>query len=162
MTTLQDERERIVKEYSKTVWRIALSRTRREESAEEVYQETFLRYFRKERTFDSEEHRKAYIIRITLNCCKTYLSSALGQENLSLDEVSNTLILPEEKKGVLAALLRLPAQYRIPIELHYIEGLTSDECAMAMKLRPGAFRTRLSRAKAMLKEELKGENIYVE
>lgn len=162
MNTLQDERESIVREYSVTVWRIALARTRREDFAEEVYQEVFLRLFRKERAFKDEEHRKAYIIRTTLNCCKSYLSSAFRSDNLSLDEVSETLILSEEKKGVLEALLRLPSKYRIPIELYYIEGLSAEECAMALKLRPGAFRTRLSRAKAMLKEELKGDGIYVE
>lgn len=157
-----DQRETIVKAYSKTVWRIALSRTRREDAAEEVYQEVFLRYFRKERTFQSEEHRKAYLIRITLNCCKSYLSSSWGSDTLSLDEVSNTIALPDEKKGVLEALLRLPSKYRTPIELYYIEGLTAEECASVLKLRAGTFRTRLSRAKALLKEELKGENIYVE
>ncbi len=162
MKHLQDERERIIKTYSKTVWRIALSRTRREDAAEEVYQEVFLRYFRKPRTFQSEDHQKAYLIRITLNCCKSYLTSAWRSDTLSLDEVSNTLALPEEKRGVLEALLRLPTKYRLPIELYYIEGLSAEECANVLKLRAGAFRTRLSRAKAMLKEELKGENIYVE
>ncbi len=162
MNNQQDRRELIVKTYSKTVWRIALSRTRREDAAEEVYEEVFLRYFRKERTFQSEEHRKAYLIRITLNCCKSYLSSSWGSDTLSLDEVSNTLTLPEEKRGVLEALLRLPAKYRIPIELYYIEGLSAEECTNVLRLREGTFRTRLSRAKAMLKEELKGENIYVE
>lgn len=162
MNHLQDERESIVKTYSKTVWRIALSRTRREDAAEEVYQEAFLRYFRKPRTFQSEDHRKAYLIRITLNCCKSYLASAWGSDTLSLDEVSNTIALPEEKRGVLEVLLRMPAKYRIPIELYYIEGLSAEECAHVLKIREGAFRTRLSRAKALLKEELKGENIYVE
>ncbi|MBQ8288520.1 MAG: sigma-70 family RNA polymerase sigma factor [Clostridia bacterium] len=42
------------------VWRIALSRTRREEAAEDVFQEVFLRLFQKERTFNEEEHRKAW------------------------------------------------------------------------------------------------------
>ena len=162
MNTKQDERESIAKEYSVTVWRIALARTRREDYAEEVYQEVFLRLFRKERSFRDEEHRKAYIIRTTLNCCKSYLSSAFRSDNVSLEEVGDTLILSEEKKGVLEAVLRLPAKYRMPIQLYYMEGLTAEECAKALKLRAGAFRTRLSRAKAMLKEELKGDGIYVE
>ena len=68
MNPLNDNREQIVKLYSATVWQIALARTRKEDAAEEVYQEVFLRLFRKERTFREEEHRKAWLIRTTLNC----------------------------------------------------------------------------------------------
>ncbi len=156
-----DDREKIVELYSATVWRIAFARTRREDAAEEVFQEVFLRLFKKDRTFREEEHRKAWIIRTTLNYCKQYMTAAFQSNTLSLDEVSETLSLTEEKKGVLEALLRLPAQYRIPIQLYFIEGFDADTCAQILNLRPGAFRTRISRGKAMLKEILKGEGIYV-
>lgn len=161
MNKPQDDRDSIVAQYSVMVWRIALSRTRREDAAEEVYQETFLRLFREERTFKDENHCKAWLIRTTLNCCKRYMSAAFRNETLSLEDVSETLTLPEEKRGVLEALLRLPAKYRIPIQLYYIEGMDAEECARVLKLRPGSFRSRLSRGKAMLKEALKGEGIYV-
>ena len=161
MNPLNDNREQIVKLYSATVWQIALARTRKEDAAEEVYQEVFLRLFRKERTFREEEHRKAWLIRTTLNCCKTYMAAALKSETLCLEEVSPTLALPEENRGLYQALLRLPAKYRIPLELYYIEGIDAEECARILRLRPGSFRSRISRGKAMLKEELKGEGIYV-
>ena len=157
----QDDREQIVEQYSATVWRIALARTRREDAAEEVFQEVFLRLFKKDRTFREEEHRKAWIIRTTLNYCTQYMTAAMKSDTLSLEEVSETLSLTEEKKGVLEALLRLPAKYRVPMQLYFIEGLDAEDCARALNLRPGAFRTRISRGKAMLKEILKGEGIYV-
>ena len=162
MYTSQDDRDSIVKLYSQTVWRIALSHTRREDAAEEVYQETFMRLFQKERAFDSEEHRKAWIIRTTLICCKRYLSASFRSETLSLEEVSNTLILPEEESGVMRAILSLPVKYRLPLQLYYVEGLTADECAKVLEIRPVTFRVRISRGKTMLKEKLKGEGIYVE
>ena len=59
MGNLQDDRDRIVELHADTVWRIALSRTGKEDAAEEVFQETFMALFEKERTFESEEHRKA-------------------------------------------------------------------------------------------------------
>ena len=157
----QDDRARIVELFADMVFRIALSRTRREDAAEEVFQEVFLRLFKKDRTFREEEHRKAWIIRTTLNYCKQYMTAAMGSTTLSLEEVGDTLSLTEEKKGVLEALLRLPAKYRVPMQLYFIEGLDADNCARALNLRPGAFRTRISRGKAMLKEILKGEGIYV-
>lgn len=161
MNPINDDRESIVKLYSATVWQIALARTRREDAAEEVYQEVFLRLFKKDRKFREEEHRKAWLIRTTLNCCKGYMAAALRNDTLCLEEVSPTLALPEENRGLYQALLRLPAKYRIPLELYYIEGIDAEECANILRLRPGSFRSRLSRGKAMLKEALKGEGIYV-
>ncbi|MBQ8288519.1 MAG: hypothetical protein IJX76_07095 [Clostridia bacterium] len=101
-------------------------------------------------------------IRTTLICCKSYLTASFRNATLSLEEVGDTLALPEGKSVLFEAMLRLPAKYRIPIQLYYIEGIDSDECAKAMGLRPGTFRVRLNRGRNMLKELLKGEGIYVE
>ena len=161
MRQIGDDREKIVDLYAKTVWRIALSRTRREDYAEEVFQNVFLRLFRKDRSFDSEEHRKAWVIRTTLNCCRDYLSAALQSDTVSLEELGDTLALPEDQRDGLEVLLRLPAKYRVPLQLYYMEGLSAEECARVLKLRPNTFRVRLSRGKAILKELLKGEGINV-
>lgn len=161
MTNHSDDRNEIVKQHADTVWRIALSRTRKEEAAEEVFQEVFLRLFEKERTFESEEHRKAWLIRTTLICCKRYFAATLKNTTLALEEVGDLASVPEEEHGLFAALLKLPAKYRIPIQLYYIEELPADTCAEILNLRPGSFRSRLSRGKAMLKDLLKGEGIDV-
>ena len=158
---LQDQRNQIVEAYGKTVWRIALSHTRREDAAEEVFQETFLRLFEKEREFTDENHRKAWLIRTALVCCKRYQSAALKHATVSLDEIYSLASLPEED-GVLAqALLNLPEKYRLPLQLYYMEGLTPEECIAALGLRLGTFRVRLTRGKNLLKEILKGDGIDV-
>ena len=162
MRQTEDDRERIVDLYAKTVWRIALSHTRQKEAAEDVFQDVFLRLFRKDRVFDSEEHRKAWIIRTTLNCCKGYFADAAAHSAVSLEELGDLPSVPEEKLGGLEVLLRLPVKFRVPLQLYYLEGIEAEECARILKLRPAAFRMRLSRGRAMLKEMLKGEGIYVE
>ena len=161
MTDLQDERNAIVDRYADMVWRIALARTQKADFAEEVFQEVFLRLFQKEREFREEEHRKAWLIRTTLICAKSYRVASFRHATLSLDEVSPTLSLPEEKLGVYEAMLRLPSLYRIPLQLYYIEGMTTEECANALGLRPGTFRVRLNRGRTMLQKQLKGEGIDV-
>ena len=161
MTVDQDDRNAIVDRYADMVWRIALSRTRREEDAQDVFQEVFLRLFQKEREFREEEHRKAWLIRTTLLCCKSYRMAAFRHATISLEEVSSTLSLPEEKLGVYEAMLRLPAKYRIPLQLYYIEGMSVEEAANAIGLRPGTFRMRMNRGRKLLKEQLKGEGIDV-
>jgi RNA polymerase sigma-70 factor (ECF subfamily) len=157
----QDDRARIVELFADTVFRIALSRTRREDAAEEIFQEVFLRLFEKEHTFNDDEHIKAWLIRTTLICCKRYQTALFQHPTLTLEEVGELAALPEEDKGLYQAILRLPAKYRLPIQLYYIEEVSAKECAKLLGLRPGSFRSRLSRGKAMLREILKGEGIYV-
>lgn len=164
MSTLQNDRDRIVETYAATVWRIALSRTRREEAAQEVFQEVFLRLFEKERSFENDEHIKAWLIRTTLICCRRYLSAFFGSSTLSLDEIGdrcNIEALPDDAHELYEALLRLPAKYRIPIVLYYIEELPTEQCLQALKLKPATFRSRLSRGRQLLKKALKGEDYLV-
>lgn len=157
----QDDRARIVELFADMVFRIALSRTRREDAAEEVFQEVFLRLFEKERTFNDDEHIKAWLIRTTLICCKRYQTALFQHPTLTLEEVGELAALPEEDKGLYQAILRLPAKYRVPIQLYYIEEVPAEECAKLLGLRPGSFRSRLSRGKAILREILKGDGIDV-
>ena len=161
MTTSLYDRQHMVDLFADTVWRIALSRTRDEEAAKEVFQDTFLCLFEKEREFREDEHVKAWLIRTTLNLCKRYKIAALQNSTLTLEEVGELSYIPEERKGLYQAILRLPAKYRIPIQLYYIEEIPADECAKLLGLRPSSFRSRLCRGKAELKEILKGEGIDV-
>ena len=161
MTTSSYERQRMVDLYADTVWRIALSRTRDKNAAEEVFQETFLRLFEKDPDFREDEHVKAWLIRTTLICCKRYKIAALQNNTLTLEEVGEIAAIPEERKGLYQAILRLPDKYRIPIQLYYIEEIPADECAKLLGLRPSSFRSRLCRGKAELKSILKGEGIDV-
>ena len=157
----QDDRARIVELFADMVFRIALSRTRREDAAEEIFQEVFLRLFEKEHTFNEDEHIKAWLIRTTLICCKRYQTALFQHPTLTLEEVGELAALPEEDKGLYQAILRLPSKYRLPIQLYYIEEVPAEECAKLLGLRPGSFRSRLSRGKAMLREILKGDGIDV-
>ena len=157
----QDDRDRIVELYADTVWRIALSRTGKEDAAEEVFQDTFMALFEKERSFESEEHRKAWLIRTALTCCKHYLSVSFRNATVAMEELEGCLALPEEDKGLYRAMLSLPVKYRIPIQLYYIEGVPAKNCAQILGIPSGTFRSRLSRGKALLRELLKGEDMYV-
>ncbi len=161
MASSQDDRDRIVELHADTVWRIALSRTGKEDAAQDVFQETFMRLFEKERSFETEEHRKAWLIRTTLVCCKRYLSVSFRSATVALEDVEGCLALLEEDRGLYRALLALPAKYRIPIQLYYIEGVSAENCAQILGMPSGTFRSRLSRGKVLLRELLKGEDLYV-
>lgn len=67
--------EFVVRTYADMIYKIAVRYVRDLTLAEDVFSETFLAYFRKERSFESEEHRKAWLIRVTINCAKDALMS---------------------------------------------------------------------------------------
>ena len=72
----EDAREAAVRRYGAMVYRLARSQVRRRCDAEDIFQEVFLRYFRAEEEFSSEEHRRAWLLHVTANCAKKYWASA--------------------------------------------------------------------------------------
>ena len=138
------------------VWRLALARTRHIQDSEDVFQEVFSRFFRHQENLDSDEHRKAWLIRCTLNCTNTLLS-ARWRTNLPLEEAVTQCMAPEDRQ-VYSAVLALPQKYRTAIHLHYYEGYTVDEIAALTGARAGTVKSWLSRGREKLAAELKGDD----
>ena len=76
--------EYLIEEYSDMVYRLAMSRTRKKENSEDVYQEVFLRLAKKLPEFESKDHEKAWIIKVTINCSKNILSSKFSKHDVEL------------------------------------------------------------------------------
>ena len=138
------------------VWRLALARTRHIQDSEDVFQEVFARFFRHEEELESDQHRKAWLIRCTLNCTNTLLS-ARWRTNLPLEEAVTQCMAPEDRQ-VYSAVLALPQKYRAAIHLHYYEGHTVDEMAALTGARAGTVKSWLSRGREKLAAELKGDD----
>ena len=77
--------EEVVRTYSDMIYGVAMRYVRDQYAADEVYSDVFYRYFRRERQFDSEEHRKAWLLRVTVNCAKDYLSNRQYNEEIQDD-----------------------------------------------------------------------------
>ncbi len=138
------------------VWRLALARTRHIQDSEDVFQEVFTRFFRHEEELENDQHRKAWLIRCTLNCTNTLLS-ARWRTNLPLEEAVTQCMAPEDRQ-VYSAVLALPQKYRTAIHLHYYEGYTVDEIAALTGARAGTVKSWLSRGREKLAAELKGDD----
>lgn len=154
----QDELEYLFNHYSDMVYRLALIRTHSSSDAEDVVQDVFLRCLRAKPAFVSDEHCKAWLLRVTLNCSKNMLGSAYRRHRVS-DEVLN--YLPAEQKESLSevydAVLALPQKYATAVHLHYYEGYSIKEIANLLGCTDSAVKSWLYRARALLKERLKGE-----
>ena len=153
MTDENRAREQVAR-WGDMVWRLALARTRHVQDSEDVFQEVFARFFRHEGELDSDEHRKAWLIRCTLNCTNTLLS-ARWRTHLPLEEAVTRAMEPEDRT-VYQAVLALPKKYRTALHLHYYEGYSVEEIAALTGARAGTVKSWLSRGREKLAAELKG------
>lgn len=156
---LDDSAEEILNRYATMVYRLAFSRTKNRYDADDVLQEVFLRYVRYNPDEFDEEHRKAWLIRTTINCSKTLLTSAWFRKTTPLDDTLATQM--KEHSEVYYAVLELPLQYRTVIHLYYYEDYAVAEIADLLGSRESTIKSRLHRARGMLRDKLKGETIDV-
>ena len=152
-----DAAERAARAYASMVFHLAYARTGNQADAEDVMQEVFLRLVRSKTAFESEEHCRAWLLRVTVNCVSDVFRAPWRRHDQPLDEAQAEPIREREGTGVLEAVLALPPQYRVPVHLYYYEDLPVAEIARTMGKSEQVVKTRLFRARAMLRETLKGE-----
>lgn len=99
-----------MRRHAGTVYRLAYAQLRSKPDADDVFQEVFFRYFRSHPVFDSEEHAKAWLIRVTLNCCKNMWQSPWRKDAPLPEELP---ALSREESQLEDALQSLPGKYRI-------------------------------------------------
>ena len=137
-TFVQNESlETVIQRYKGTVYSVALSYVKNREDADDIFQEVFLRYVRSAPRFSGEEHRKAWLLRVTINRAKSHLQKnrfrpAPAQETSVPFTAPETLELHE-------ALQKLPSKYRAVIHLFYFEDYTVDKIS-AILLSPDLLR----------------------
>ncbi len=143
--------------YKDTVYKIAFVQCDTKEDAEDVFQEVFLKLLMYNGEFSDEEHLKAWLIRVTINCCKLQKRSAWRRkkteltENIAADQNNG---INDTYYAVVSAIKTLPEKYRVIIMMYYYEEYSSGEIAKALKMNEKTVRTRLSRARKILKQEL--------
>ena len=151
-----DSLEDAIAEYSNMVYRLAFSQMKNKSDADDVFQEVFFRYVKKEPRFESKDHQKAWFIRVTVNCCKSAYTSSWRKRVVPLDE--SIPYKTEEKSDLINELNKLPLKYRAVIHLYYYEDMRMDEISNALGIGLSAVKMRLSRARDMLKDFMKEED----
>ena len=153
------EMEQIIDRYQNMVYGLALAKTNSPADADDVFQEVFLACFQSGKTFRDDEHRKAWLLRTTVNMCRRVTASTWRRKTVPLEEQGEVPVLfrePEENL-VWQALCSLEEAYRLPLYLFYFQELSTEEIGKALSLRPGTVRMRLSRGRDKLRELLKGD-----
>ena len=153
----EEEANRAVDLYGDTVRRICMIHLKNKADTEDIFQTVFLKYVLRTAPFDSPEHEKAWIIRVTANACKDLLRSFFRSRTVSLDVLIETpREMPEDHSDILEAVLALPEKYKDPIYLHYYEGYTAEEIGRILGKNTNTVYTLLTRARQMLKTRLEG------
>lgn len=144
--------------YSDMVYRLAIARVKNKYDADDILQEVFLRFIKYKDKVGSEEHLKALLIRITINCSKSLMTSSWFKRT---EPLSESLSVWDEYSDTLDAVLRLPQKYRTVIHMHYYMGYSVDEIAKFLKSKPSTVKSWLYRARQKLKIDLKGDEVNV-
>lgn len=140
--------------HSDMVYRLAFARVKNRTDADDILQEVFLRYLRRGKKAESEEHERALLIRMTINCTKSLHTGAWRRNTTELDESIPAAETPSSE--MLDAVFRLPIKYRTVIHLHYYCGYSAEEIAVLLRSRASTVRSQLFRAREKLKQDLKG------
>ncbi len=152
--------EEIVQKYSDTVYGIAMRYVKNQTDADDVYNDVFYRYFRRERTFDSEEHRKYWLIRVTVNSAKEFLLNRKPDVGLEEEDmfgkvsITGSDVSVEELMDLRKALKQLKEEYREVIELYYLNGFNTREIAHMLQKSENTVKSHLLRGRQSLKELL--------
>ena len=113
-------------------------------------------YKAKEPEFRDEEHEKAWLIRVATNICRDMLRFRIRHPKVSIDEVENTLAVPEQKE-ILKELLELPVKQKTVIYLHYVEGYQIKEIADILGITESAVKVRLLRGRKQMRDAVSME-----
>lgn len=155
---MQKDLEQIVREYADMVLRLAIAHTGNRMDAEDVFQEVFIRLVRSIDKIEDEDHLRHWLIRVTINRCKSLFTSTSRKRELSVDAVPETAEdsnNDSEDTPAIDAVQELPEKYRVPIHLFYCEDLPISEIAKILDCSEGTVKSQLSRGRKMLSEALR-------
>lgn len=145
--------DEILENFSDMVYKLAFSKTKNVYDAQDITQDVFMKLVNYEKTFESEQHLKSWLIRVTINSSKNLLSSAWFKKTTSFED--NLVTYLKEESEVYKYVLNLPTKYRIVIHLFYYEDLKTYEIANILEKKESTIRSQLSRARDILKKNIK-------
>lgn len=143
--------EKAIKEYSDTVFRVCIVMLKNEADAQDVVQDTFLKYIEKAPKFESSEHEKAWLIRVATNQSRNLLKRRNRYSYTETDSIK-AFAPNEDAIRVFEALFSLPEKYAVVITLHYIDGYKVKEIAEIIGKTPSAVKMRLQNGRKLLEK----------
>ena len=123
--------------------------------AEDAAQEALLRYHISEKQFESEQHIRAWLLRVAINCAKNVSRSFFRRNTVPLEDYMDSLEFDSgESREIFREVMNLPETYRLVIHLYYYENYSVAEIGNILGLTESNVKVRLSRGRQLLKKAL--------
>ena len=152
------EINRAIERYADSVRRICMIHLKNYADCEDIFQAVFLKYALSSVAFASDEHEKAWLLRVAINCCRDLRRSFFKSHCVSLEEIAEPAVtMDAPHRDALEAVITLPQKYRQVIYLYYYEGYTAPQIGKILGKNVHTVYTHLNRAKELLREKLGGE-----
>ena len=161
------EEERSIVQYAEIVYRIAFHQLGKKEDAEDIMQIVLLKFWQEARSFASGEDSKRFLIRMTLNECRSLFRSPWfrrkaefpeyeWEQLLNSAESAEDIALAKQCSALYHAVMNLPEKYRSCTYLYYYEEYSVKEIAEILGQKETTIQTRLMRARKILQKQLLG------
>lgn len=144
-----DDIETIVNRYGDMLYRLCILMLKNESDAEDVVQETIIKYYRKAPSFTDSDHEKAWLLRVATNGCRDLLRYRV-RHPLAEEEQIAVASADSPDSGILEALASLPEKYKLVLALYYIEEYRIEDIAKIIGRTPSAVKMRLQKGRSLL------------
>lgn len=172
----QGELEGYIHQYGKDLYSFCRSITHNTQEADDLYQDTFVKAFELQRDVVIEKNPKSFLMSVAVNLYRNYKRKLSVRQRIigigtvcdeeitevpSKEQLTEEMIIAkEERQMVRQAVEMLSDKYKIPILLFYMEDLSIADISKILKLSEGTVKSRIHRAKKILKQKL--EDIHYE
>ena len=155
MANIKNEYTEIAKQiydrHADTVYSVCFMYMKNSQDAEDAVSNTFLKLLEKKKNFESEEHEKAWLIRVAINICKNTITH-WSRGSVDISEIP--LESCQVENEVLRQVLELPEGLKVPVYLHYYAGYSSKEIGRLLGIADSSVRSRLLKARKLLEKML--------
>jgi len=157
--------EEIMNKYGQEILQLVYSYVNNKEVAEDLTQDIFVKCYKSLHTYKGKAKLRTWLWKIAINHCKDYLKSWYNKKVIVTENepaynrvqngsVEQTVIRNDEDHRLASAVMELPIKHREVIYLFYFEELPIKEIAMLLEVNENTIKTRLRRAKVLLKKGL--------
>jgi len=162
---MDEELQRLMDTYGNDVLRTSYMYLKDEQKAEDAFQEVFIKVYKKYDSFIGESSEKTWLIKITINVCKDILRSSWLKRVLLTDRVKSEnkdfdtesiIIKRDENKLLFDEVISLSSGFKDVIILYYYQEFNTLEISKILNVPEGTVRSRLHRARQILKEKIGG------
>ncbi len=146
----------LIDKYKNNLYVIAFNICKNVQDSEDVVQDTFIQYISLKKDFETEQHIRAWLIRVAINKAKNKNKTFFRRNILPLEDYMDTLTFEsDESSELFEKVMGLSEKFRIVIHLFYYEDYSIKEISNILRISESNVKVRLSRGRMLLKNTLK-------